>query len=73
MTETTTDDSQFVPGFKIIKGYKKLYDKFTIEYRDSYILANGGDIRIEFQSDDNSIIGEVELYGYVRIYYRLIA
>ena len=74
ITETTSDDSQFVPGYKILKGFKKTNHKFVMEARGSAIApTEGGDIRLEFQSDDNSIIGEVELFGYVRIYYRVMA
>lgn len=74
ITETTTDDDQFVPDTKIIKGFKKLYHKLVMEERsDSVMVEEGGDIRFEFQSDDNSAVGEVELFGYVRIYYRVMA
>ena len=75
-TEGETDDSQFVPGYKILKGWKKLNNKFTIVHNESLsatIVTEGGDIRFEFQSDDNATVGEVELFGYVRIYYRVMA
>lgn len=74
ITEGVADDSQFVPGFKILKGFKKHSRKFVYEEKASGVThEEGGDIRYEFQSDDNATIGEVELFGYVRIYFRLLA
>ena len=73
MTETTGDDSQFVPGQRIIKGYKKLYHRFDLRHQDNdVVLDSDTDIVFEHQSDDNSVIGEVELYGFIRVYYRLM-
>lgn len=74
ITETTADDSEFVPDTRILKGFKKLNHKFTMENRDTAVaVTEGGDIRLEHQSDDNSVIGEVELYGFVRVYFRVMA
>lgn len=75
LTETTTDDNQFVPGTRIIKGYKKTSVTYTFEFAqvaDTVTHTEGPDIRIEHASDDNSSVGEVELYGYVRIYFRVV-
>lgn len=76
VTETTTDDTEFVPGFRILKGFKKLNHKFTQIHNYSLsasTVIDGGDVRLEQQSGDNSLIGEVELFGFVRIYYRVMA
>lgn len=75
LTETSTDDNQFVPGTKIIKGYKKLNEYMTFQHQqtdDITTYTEGGDIRFEHASDDNSVVGEVELYGYLRIYFRIL-
>lgn len=75
ITETGTDDSQFVPGTRIIKGYKKMSSMMTFEHTqigDVTTFTEGNDIRFEHCSDDNSTIGEVEVYGYIRIYFRVI-
>jgi len=74
ITETTTDDSQFVPGYKILKGWKKLNHKFMMEATaDAVTTRDGGDIRLDMISTDNSVVGNVELFGYVRVYFRVIA
>lgn len=75
LTEISTDDSQFVPGTRILKGYKKMSHVMTFEHQqltDVTTHTEGSDIRFEHASDDNSAIGEVELYGYFRIYFRVI-
>lgn len=75
ITETATDDSQFVPGQKIYKGFVRLGQVFTFNWIDSSSTLSWeqNDIRFEHQSDDNSLIGEVQVYGYMRIYFRVIS
>lgn len=70
-TEGETDDTEFVPGQSIVKGFKKLNRKFVYQTGEGVSHEEGGDIRVEHQSDDNSTIGEVQLYGFIRIYYRI--
>lgn len=75
LTETSGDDNQFVPGTKIVKGFKKLYIPQTYEYNqatDICMQTEGTDLRFEHGSDDNSVVGEVELYGYYRVYFRIV-
>lgn len=74
ITETDGDDSQFVAGQHISKGWKKLNHKFTVQATNASTVnvLEGGDIRLEMQSDDSSIIGEVQVYGFVRLYFRIM-
>jgi len=72
-TEGEADDTQFVPGQRIIKGFKKLNHKLMLqENNDSVAVMEGGDIRLEMQSDDDSTIGHVQVYGFLRVYYRIM-
>jgi len=67
-------DNESTPDQKIQKGSKKLYHKFVMEERgDSVAVEEGGDIRFEFQSDDNDVISDIEMFGFIRIYYRVMA
>lgn len=75
ITEIGTDDSQMVEGQAILKGYKKLNHKLVMKTAiggGTVTTIEGGDVRHEMQSDDNSIVGEVQVYGFVRIYYRIM-
>lgn len=73
-TEGEADDTQFVPGQRWIKGFKKLYLKQQIIYQaDNIRTLEGPSIYIEHQSDDASAtVGKVQVYGFVRIYFRIV-
>lgn len=71
-TEGEADDTQFVPGQSIVKGSKKVRRKLVYASGEGLNQLEGGDIRLEMQSDDNSTIGEIQLYGFVRIYFRVM-
>lgn len=72
-TEGEADDTQFVPGQRILKGFKKLNHKLMLQaHEDDVFVLEGGDVRLEMQSDDDSTIGHVQVYGFVRVYYRVM-
>lgn len=74
ITESTTDNDEFVPGQRIYKGFKKLNHKFEfllIESSGAWSWKQN-DVRFEMASDDNSAVGEIQVYGFMRIYFRVI-
>lgn len=74
ITETDGDDSQFVPGQAIVKGWKSIRKSLDFQKigTGDVEVVNGGDIRFEAQSDDNSLVGEVQVYGFIRVYFRIM-
>jgi len=80
ITETDTDESQFVPGQMWMKGSKKFGHIFrynTASTSDDAPVQqySDNDVRFEMISDDNNVgtIKAVEVFGFVRVYYRVIA
>ncbi|AUM61735.1 capsid [uncultured virus] len=64
------DEPEPTPGTAIIKGNKRLNNQFVFTYSDTANTSRveSGDIRWEAQSD--SVGNGLQLYGFIRVYYR---
>lgn len=71
-SKTGTDD--WVPDQKYTKGFKRLNKVYDMTYvPGTGVTWKEGDVRLEMQSDDTTVgIGEVQVYGFLRIYWRVV-
>lgn len=63
------DEPEPTPGTALLKGKKKTNHKFTFMRDGTYTSWDSGDVRFEAQSD--TIGSGLQLYGFIRLYFRI--